>query len=168
MSLYACPDPDRECASPFLFPFPVPLFSRSPFFSFIPVFPSFLLSPFFLFFLFHLFSFFFLFSFFLFPSSLLPFFLFPFLLFPLLFSPSIYLPLFFPFFFCSKPHLLSTMTVYILTQHAFRPTVLTICSQSFTDAQAPQRLKKTIHGIMQHIVIIFHHGSVTWFTLAAW
>ena len=36
---------------------------------------------------------------------------------------------------------------------AFSPTVLTICSQSFTDAHAAQRLKKTIHGILSHTVI---------------
>ena len=51
---------------------------------------------------------------------------------------------------------------------AFTPTVLTICSQSFTDAHAPRWLKNAIHGKLRHTVIIFHHGSVAWFTLAAW
>ena len=42
---------------------------------------------------------------------------------------------------------------------AFSPTVLTIFSQSFTDAHAPQRLKKTIHGLLWFTVITFHQRN---------
>ena len=41
-----------------------------------------------------------------------------------------------------NPHLLSTMTVYIHTEHAFSPIVMTICSHSFTDARSAMAQEK--------------------------
>ena len=52
-----------------------------------------------------------------------------------------------------KIHLLSTMIVYILTQHASSPTVLTICPHSSqTLTRAPHEwLKKPFHGVCHNI-----------------